>query len=252
MSGYRRPKEADPAGLPRTKSSSLHSHAPALRSFLGSTGTWSVSVVLTSAIFGALCATAGQAEPLNPVAFQAVAENCAPSVAPSIIEKLVAAESGFELYAIGVNGKDRKSFGPRSAREAAELARALIAEGKSIDMGLGQINSANLNWLELTPETVFDPCRNLAAAEIVLRDGYDRARSAGASKDEALQQALSHYNTGSLTRGFANGYVGRVLGGAVHVSSSGATQPVMVSEEPETTWDVFGHDGTSSAHVFRQ
>ncbi|MCE6958111.1 lytic transglycosylase domain-containing protein [Cereibacter sphaeroides] len=189
---------------------------------------------------------------MNSVAFQAIAENCAPGVAPSVIEKLVSAESGFKLYAIGVNGRDRKSFQPQSVKEAASLATALIAEGRSIDMGLGQINSANLAWLDLTPETVFDPCRNLAAAETVLRDGYDRARAAGASKDEALQQALSHYNTGSLTRGFANGYVGRVLGGTVHASTSGAAPSVVRAEEPEPTWDVFGGAGTSKALIFRQ
>ena len=65
------------------------------------------------------------------------------------MEKLVAAESGFNPFAIGVNGPDRASYAPRSANEAAQIAARLIAEGKSIDMGLGQINSANLSWLGL-------------------------------------------------------------------------------------------------------
>lgn len=123
---------------------------------------------------------------MNEVAFRAVAENCAPGVAPEILSKLVSAESGFNMFAIGVNGASRRSYAPKTAKEAAALARELIAQGHSIDMGLGQINSVNLEWLKLTPETVFDACTNLAAAETVLRDGYDR----NYIPDPSLKRAL--------------------------------------------------------------
>lgn len=197
-------------------------------------------------------AASAHAEALKGPAFRLVAENCAPGVAPDIMEKLVATESGFHPYAIGVNGKDRASFRPMTSDEAAKLARDLIAQGKSIDMGLGQINSANLGWLDLTPETVFDPCRNLAAAEKVLRDGYERARAAGASREDALRQALSSYNTGSLTRGFANGYVDRVLGAKATPAIASAAQPVVLADQKlDRTRDVFGGAGTAKALIFK-
>ena len=37
---------------------------------------------------------------------------------------------------------------------------------------MAQINSDNLDWLGLSVEAAFDPCRNLAAAGVVLRAGY--------------------------------------------------------------------------------
>jgi len=190
---------------------------------------------------------------MNATAFRAVAENCAPGVAPSIMEKLVAAESGFNPFAIGVNGPDRASYTPRSAEEAAQIASRLIAEGKSIDMGLGQINNANLSWLGLTPATVFDACRNLTAAETVLRDGYDRARDAGADQTQALHQALSSYNTGSFTRGFHNGYVARVLGeGSVTAPSIEKRSPSLSDDKDSAKrWDVFGAATGSNALVFQ-
>ncbi|WP_260008927.1 lytic transglycosylase domain-containing protein [Leisingera sp. M527] len=190
---------------------------------------------------------------LSRQAFEAIAENCAPGVALHILEKIVRSESGFNPFAIGVNGPDRRSYDPASAAEAAAVSRELISKGESIDMGLGQINSANLAWLGLTPETVFDPCKNLEASAKVLRDGYERAREAGASREDALGKALSAYNTGSFTRGFTNGYVARVLGGNGTGRQHSADRPPVTAATADaaTRWDVFGSSGTSAALVFQ-
>lgn len=169
------------------------------------------------------------------------------------MEKLVRAESGFKRFAIGVNSAEHRSYFPTSQQEAARIARELIGQGHSIDMGLGQINSANLDWLGLTIESVFDSCTNLSASEKVLRDGFDRARAQGSDPETALHQALSAYNTGTFTRGFSNGYVARVIGGDVEtppaasqVQSSDRAAP----KDSLLTWDVFSEGAASSALVF--
>nr|WP_282128059.1 lytic transglycosylase domain-containing protein [Roseobacter litoralis] len=181
-----------------------------------------------------------------------MAENCAPSVAPEVMEKIVRAESGFDRFAIGVNGASARSYSPSSKEDASRIARELIAQGHSIDLGLGQINSKNLDWLNLTVDTVFESCTNLTAAETVLRDGYERARDQGSDPRTALHQALSVYNTGSFTRGFSNGYVERVMGGKAMAPRK--TQPPS-SKSPapvDTTliWDVFSGGSASSSLVF--
>ncbi|MFV1761488.1 lytic transglycosylase domain-containing protein [Phaeobacter sp. A90a-4k] len=189
---------------------------------------------------------------MPPQAFLALTENCAPSVAPEVMEKIVRAESGFKRFAIGVNGSNRKSYSPTSHEEATRIASELIAQGHSIDMGLGQINSANLDWLNLTVETVFDSCTNLTAAEVVLRDGYDRARKQGSDPQTALHQALSAYNTGTFTRGFTNGYVQRVMGGDIEAPTANQPQPASTSKPvaADSSWDVFATGSNSSALVF--
>src|SRR3546814_10211896 len=63
--------------------------------------------------------------------------------------------------------------------------------------------------LGLTWDNVFDPCTNIAAAGAVLSGNYHSVR-AGLHPQRALRIALSMYNTGSQSRGFSNGYVGRV------------------------------------------
>lgn len=199
-------------------------------------------------------ASAVYAEQIPLTAFHVLAENCAPSVAPEIMEKLVRTESGFNLFAIGVNGAERRNYNPASKEEAVRSARELIAQGHSIDMGLGQINSANLDWLGLTVDTVFDSCTNMNASEQVLRDGYDRARKQGSDPETALHQALSVYNTGTFTRGFSNGYVERVMGGDFEAPTAVQQPSPSASASAETTpdWDVFSGGIASTTLVFTE
>ncbi len=142
-----------------------------------------------------------------------LAAQCAPSVAPETIAAIVRTESQGNELAINVNGLGRKVAQPTSVAQAIEVARYYVGKGYSVDLGLGQINSRNMKRLGLTWDTIFEPCTNLAAAAAVLSGNYHRVR-AGLHPQRALRIALSMYNTGSQSRGFTNGYVGKVVGNA--------------------------------------
>jgi type IV secretion system protein VirB1 len=147
----------------------------------------------------------------------ALAAACSPSVAPTTMAAVVRQESGFRPLAIRVNEGPLLVHQPKSREEAEQIARQLIARGANIDLGLAQINSANLAWLGLSPGDAFEPCKNLAAAAIVLEACYRRASDRSGPGQPALQQALSCYNTDSLRRGFLNGYVQRVAAGSATI-----------------------------------
>jgi len=142
-----------------------------------------------------------------------LASQCASGVAPSTVVAVVHTESKGYQFALNVNGVARQPARPTNAGDAARVARAFIAQGYSVDLGLGQINSNNMAALGLTWDNVFDPCTNIGAAGKVLAGNYHQVRD-GRPPQEALRVALSMYNTGSTTRGFRNGYVGRVLSNA--------------------------------------
>lgn len=168
-----------------------------------------------------------------------LAATCAPHVAPNVLQAIIQVESGFNTLAIGVNGQPRLQVRARSPQEAATRARALIKQGRSVDLGLGQINSGNLDRLGLTVEQVFEPCLNLTAASRILADGYAQARPRQSDDQAGLRAALSIYNTGSPTRGLHNGYVAKVL--------RAAQQPVDAPRAPRqqpASWDVFGRSQT--------
>lgn len=179
----------------------------------------------------------------------ALAAQCAPAIAPETLLSVVQVESRFNPLAIGVNGAPRITVAPTSIDDAVAKAGDLIATGRSIDLGLAQINSKNLSWLGLSLQEVFEPCTNLRAAARILQEGYVRSDAVRVGEQAALKTALSYYNTGHPVRGFSNGYVGKVTAAAERIvpaigGASLARLPDSSSAPPPETarpaWDVFG------------
>ncbi len=161
--------------------------------------------------------------------FLALFAMCAPQVHPTTLQALIDAESSYRIYAVHVNGDDAaQPPQPTNKSEATALLTQLLDANKSVDVGLGQVNSKNFAALGLTPENAFDPCTNINAAAQILTDNYVLAHKKLPS-DEALKAALSAYNTGNQTAGIANGYVQRVQ------SKVGYTVPALQANEPSTT-----------------
>ncbi|RAK66412.1 lytic transglycosylase domain-containing protein [Phenylobacterium kunshanense] len=185
---------------------------------------------------------------LDPQIVADLAVQCAPGVAPATLLAVARAESDLDPLAIGVNGARARRPQPSTAAEAAAAARSLAAAGRDIDLGLAQINVRNLARLGLSIEAAFDPCRNLAAAAVVLREGYARGRARHGPGQAALRVALSVYNTGHAERGFANGYVARVIAKAGTRLPANSTPPPAPQPQPPA-WDVFGRAASPSPRL---
>lgn len=146
---------------------------------------------------------------MTPANILAIAMACAPNVAPSTIQNIVVVESRGNELAIGVNG-DRLERQPSSHAEAVSWARWLVAHGFNIDAGMMQLNVRNWSRFGITPENVFEPCRNVNAGGQVLTENYIRAAKQYGPGQKALRAAISAYNTGNFRDGFSNGYVNHV------------------------------------------
>jgi type IV secretion system protein VirB1 len=94
---------------------------------------------------------------------------------------------------------------------------------RTLDVGLMQINTRNFDWLGLTMADALDPCRSIAAGAQVLI-------------------AYSRYNTGSPTRGIANGYALAVQGVPVDPSAKPAP-PQAASNDPPVIYVRPAHSG---------
>jgi type IV secretion system protein VirB1 len=123
---------------------------------------------------------------------------CAPSVAHQTMVAIARAESGGNPLAIGINGDVRLARQPSTVEEAVAWATWLIDQGYSIDLGLMQINSQNLGWLQLDITAAFDPCTSATAGATVLIEAYRRALQELPPGQDALRAALRAYNTGKL------------------------------------------------------
>lgn len=178
---------------------------------------------------------------LTPEAVMQLAAHCAPQAAAETVLALARTESGLDTLAIGVNGPRPRRLNVASRAEAIARARTLIAAGANLDLGLVQINSANLHRLGLDVAGAFEPCRNLAAGAALLQRDYLAVRPHADSDQAALRTALSLYNAGDRRRGFTNGYVARVewwaaAGVAPQAAPSAAAPPPPL----RASWDAFG------------
>lgn len=135
-------------------------------------------------------------------------QHCANGVDYPVAHAIVKQESAFNPFAIGVNKGGKPVKQPKNYSQAVATAKQLLAAGHNIDLGLAQINSSNLKWLNLSVEQAFKPCENLKAMQTVYLDCLNRTGENGLGTK--MQRALSCYNTGNMRLGFKNGYVNKV------------------------------------------
>jgi type IV secretion system protein VirB1 len=150
----------------------------------------------------------------------AVALQCAPSVDPHMLVGIAQNESGLETEILHDNSTGKVLRGAGILEAAAQLIKA----GHSVDLGVMQINSRNLGLLGLSLADAFNPCSSVAGA----------AR---------LITLFSAYNTGSATRGIANGYVGKTVTAIRRVKG----EPI---ETPPVPVSVAIEDGPELGEIF--
>lgn len=163
--------------------------------------------------------------------FPVLVEQCAPEVAPHILERIVKVESSFNPYAIGVVG-GRLARQPQNKAEAVATAHSLHSAGWNFSMGLGQVNRYNLSKYGLDYEKVFDPCHNVRAAAGIFNECLQRATPKFGASGAQLA-AFSCYYSGNFQRGFKpegiaqRSYVDRILAATQTAAPSGAV-PIAV------------------------
>jgi type IV secretion system protein VirB1 len=163
---------------------------------------------------------------------------CAPLVHPVTMSAVVSVESAAHPYALSINYPERLvregrevpalDSQPASAREAMGWTREFLAQGYTVSVGLAQINVERIDWLKAQGiarnlADLFEPCRNLRAAQAILLECWNREADAPLLPPRLrLHRTLSCYNSGNPVTGLRNGYVHRVTREARRVLASQA------------------------------
>lgn len=125
------------------------------------------------------------------------------AVPTAVMQHVVAVESSYNPFAIGVVG-GRLARQPRTLDEAVATARMLEAKGRNFSVGLAQVNRHNLEAQGLASYAqAFSACSNLAAGARILADCRQRARG-------DWNKAFSCYYSGNFVTGFRHGYVQKI------------------------------------------
>jgi type IV secretion system protein VirB1 len=135
--------------------------------------------------------------------------HCAVHVAPSTMIAIIKAESNSKPFAVNLNhAKILKQ--PKNKKQAIKWVEYLDKHGYNFDVGLAQVNIKNIHQYGYKATDALDPCINIKVASNILYEDYLLARKGTHSKQDALAEAISMYNTGNRSDGFYNGYVDRV------------------------------------------
>ena len=100
---------------------------------------------------------------------------------------------------------------PTDLREALDWLAYFQSYDIFVDLGLMQVSTAEAKRRGISPASLLEPCTNLQVGWQILEDDYRIEQRTYGAGQEALQHALSRYNTGDTQQGIANGYLGRVL-----------------------------------------
>jgi type IV secretion system protein VirB1 len=130
-----------------------------------------------------------------PVAFIDLAQSCAPSIAIETLAGIVSLESSFDPFAVRTGRGPAVAQVPATKTEAIKIATLRASKHQDARLGLGGIGMTELQNLQLSISSAFDPCLNLQATARLLDGYYRRAVKAGADAERAEQMMLqSYYN----------------------------------------------------------
>ncbi|MBY0379095.1 MAG: lytic transglycosylase domain-containing protein [Burkholderiales bacterium] len=135
---------------------------------------------------------------------------CAPNVAVSTMQAIIKTESKGNPLAININKGFKLKFQPKNLEQAKSWVNYLEKHGYNFDVGIAQVNIKNLHKYGYGAVNGLDVCINLKIASSILQNNYNSALIVSNSSNEALQKAISAYNTGNYHSGFSNGYVRKV------------------------------------------
>jgi type IV secretion system protein VirB1 len=158
----------------------------------------------------------------------ALQSRCLPKVPLTTLNAIIRVESGGNPNAMQIDfprailkrwhlpeGTLRLKRQPATQREALEWLDYFERRGIFVDVGLMQVSTAEAKRrgipVESLPRLISDPCFNLRIGWQILDSAYQLEIQTYGPGQEALQRAISRYNTGDTQRGIDNGYLARVM-----------------------------------------
>lgn len=144
--------------------------------------------------------------------FSVLAAKCANRIPLDTLSSLIKTESQFCSLAISVDNGE--TICPENKENAIELLKNMEAEHKSYWIGLGQISSTRLAFLNLNSEALLDSCINLNTVEKLLIECYREQAFPNLSYERQLRNTLSCYFDKSDKTGISTHYISRIFDNA--------------------------------------
>lgn len=133
-----------------------------------------------------------------------------------VMQRIMTVETQHNPFSIGYriikNSQDyRLPSKPKNLGEAKYIANWLYKNGYKYDAGIAQVNSSNFARFGVTPNDMLDICRNLNVASKILMEFYTNAKKIYKDEQQALQAAISGYNSGKYNSNAGRQYLSKIM-----------------------------------------
>lgn len=130
---------------------------------------------------------------MDPAAFVALLERCAPGAAAKPLTAIVRQASAFEPLLITIDGKKAISIQATSLEEGVQLATEAIVTGQNVRVGLAQLDSEERKQAGLTIAASFDACKHVAGLHTLYQARLEAALAKVRDPKKASASALASF-----------------------------------------------------------
>jgi type IV secretion system protein VirB1 len=130
---------------------------------------------------------------MDPAAFAALVERCAPTAMVRPLTAIVRQASSFEPLLITIQGRKPTPIQPTDRDEAIQLATEAIATGQQVRTGLGQLDAEETRKAGLTASTTFDACQHIAGLGRLFDARLQAASKKRADRDQAIADVVASF-----------------------------------------------------------
>lgn len=130
---------------------------------------------------------------MDPTAFVALVEQCAPGVAVEPLIAIVRQASSFEPLLITIEERKAIPIQASSREEAIQLTTEATAAGQKVRIGLAQLGDQDMKQARLTVSAAFDACKHVAAVNQLFNARLEAATAGGRDLKSATTAAVASF-----------------------------------------------------------
>jgi type IV secretion system protein VirB1 len=130
---------------------------------------------------------------MDPAAFPALLERCAPGAAAKPLMEIVRQASAFEPLLITIDARKPITIQATSLEEGVQLATEASVIGQTVRIGLAQLDSEERKEAGLTISASLDACKHIAGIHALYQARLDAARARIRDPEKATASVVASF-----------------------------------------------------------
>ena len=130
---------------------------------------------------------------MDPAAFAALVERCAPTAMVRPLTAIVRQASSFEPLLITVEGRKPIHIQATDRNEAIQLVTEATATGQPVRTGLAQLDAEDMEEAGLSATTTFNACKHIAGLGRLFEARMQAANVNASGRDQAVARVVANF-----------------------------------------------------------